>query len=100
MLLLATQAVPQMRQHAHPSPGRLVTPRHHPSLRATIADGAPWPPKTTAFADGRTGATISLAALPSTILAELLGLSDTSASKWYQLDGGEWSPRYAAHACG
>lgn len=42
MLLLATQAVPQMRQHAHPSLGRLVTPRHYPSLRATIADGGPW----------------------------------------------------------
>jgi hypothetical protein len=45
---------------------------------------------------GRTGAIISLAgALPPTILVELLGISDTSASKWYRLAGGEWS-RYAA----
>lgn len=42
MLLLLTQAVPQMREHAHPNLGRLVTPRHYSSLLATIADGAPW----------------------------------------------------------
>jgi hypothetical protein len=41
---------------------------------------------------GRTGAIITLAAaLPPTILAELLGISDTTASKWYRLVGGEWN---------
>lgn len=47
---------------------------------------------------GRTGAIISLAgALPPTILAELLGISESSASKWYRLAGGEWY-RYTADA--
>jgi hypothetical protein len=32
MLLLVTQGMPQMRQHAHPSLGRLLTPRHYPKL--------------------------------------------------------------------
>lgn len=32
MLLLATQGMPQMRAHAHPNLGRLVTPRHYPSM--------------------------------------------------------------------
>ena len=32
MLLLVTQAMPQMRLHAHPNLGRLVTPRHYCSL--------------------------------------------------------------------
>ena len=41
MLLLATQALPQMRQYAHPNLGRLVTPRHFPRLGETIAQG--WP---------------------------------------------------------
>jgi len=41
---------------------------------------------------GRTAAMITLAAaLPPTILAELLGISETSASKWYRLAGGEWT---------
>jgi hypothetical protein len=47
---------------------------------------------------GRTGAIIDLAgALPPTVLAELLGLSDTTASQWYRLAGCEWN-RYAASA--
>lgn len=33
MLLLVTQAMPQMREHAHPNLGRLVTPRHFCSLQ-------------------------------------------------------------------
>jgi hypothetical protein len=32
MLLLVTQGMPQMRQHHHPSLGRLLTPRHGPNL--------------------------------------------------------------------
>jgi hypothetical protein len=45
---------------------------------------------------GRTAAMLTLgAALPPTILAEMLGISETSASKWYRLAGGEWN-RYAA----
>jgi hypothetical protein len=42
MLLLATQAEPQMRQYAHPSLGRLVQPRHYSSLAATAARDVPW----------------------------------------------------------
>jgi hypothetical protein len=42
MLLLATQAEPQMRQFAHPNLGRLVQPRHHPTVDATAARGVPW----------------------------------------------------------
>jgi hypothetical protein len=30
MLLLATQALPQMREYAHPNLGRLVTPANSP----------------------------------------------------------------------
>jgi hypothetical protein len=36
-------------------------------------------------------------ALPPTILAELLGISESSASKWYRLAGGDWNS-YAAGA--
>jgi hypothetical protein len=35
------------------------------------------------------------AAPPPTILAELLGISETSTSMWYRHAGGEWN-RYAA----
>ena len=35
--------------------------------------------------------------MPPTILADLLGISESGASKWYQLAGGEWG-RYAADA--
>jgi hypothetical protein len=42
MLLLATQAEPQMRQFEHPCLGRLVQPRHHPALGETAARGVPW----------------------------------------------------------
>jgi hypothetical protein len=46
----------------------------------------------------RTGALIALAgALPPSILAELLGISETTASKWYRLTGGEYN-RYSAQA--
>lgn len=51
---------------------------------------------------GRTGAVMTLATtLPPTILAELLGSLETSASKWYRLVGGEWGqlrrPRHARY---
>jgi hypothetical protein len=47
---------------------------------------------------GRTGAIVALAGtLPPTILAELLGISETTASKWYRLAGGEYN-RYAAQS--
>ena len=47
---------------------------------------------------GRTAALITLAAaMPPTILADLLGISESAATKWYQLAGGEWG-RYAADA--
>jgi hypothetical protein len=42
VLLLTTQAEPQMRQFAHPNLGRLVQPRHYPTLVATAARGVPW----------------------------------------------------------
>jgi hypothetical protein len=45
---------------------------------------------------GRTSAIMTVAAaLPPTILAELLGISESGASKWYRLAGGEWN-RYGA----
>jgi hypothetical protein len=40
MLLLVTQGMPQMRQHAHPSLGRLLTPRHYPNVNEM--DGLQW----------------------------------------------------------
>lgn len=47
---------------------------------------------------GRTAAILTLAAaLPPTILADMLGISETSASKFYRVAGGEWY-RYAASA--
>jgi hypothetical protein len=42
MLLLATQAEPQMVEYAHPNLGRLIQPRHYNALPATIARGVPW----------------------------------------------------------
>jgi len=42
MLLLATQAEPQMIEHAHPNLGRLIQPRHCNALAATIERGIPW----------------------------------------------------------
>lgn len=41
MLLLTTQAHPQMREYAHPNLGRLLTPRHFPRLHDTLAEGFP-----------------------------------------------------------
>jgi hypothetical protein len=47
---------------------------------------------------GRTAAILTLAAaLPPTMLAELLGISESSASRWHRLAGGEWN-RYPAEA--
>jgi hypothetical protein len=44
----------------------------------------------------RAGALITLAAvLPPTILADLLGISESGASNWYQLASGQWA-HYAA----
>ena len=42
MLLLVTQAMAQMRAHAHPHLGRLVQPRHYSRLDVMLADGGPW----------------------------------------------------------
>jgi hypothetical protein len=36
MLLLATQAQPQMRAHRHPNLGRLVQPRHYGVARSYV----------------------------------------------------------------
>jgi hypothetical protein len=41
MLLLATQALPQMQEFAHPNLGRLLTPRHFWRIADTLAEG--WP---------------------------------------------------------
>lgn len=41
MLLLATQALPQMHDFAHPNLGRLITPRHVSRIADTLAEG--WP---------------------------------------------------------
>lgn len=41
MILFVTTALPQLRAHAHPALGRLITPRHHPRLPDTLRDG--WP---------------------------------------------------------
>jgi hypothetical protein len=41
---------------------------------------------------GRTGAILNLAGtLPPSILAELLGITESTASDWHQLAGGEWA---------
>jgi hypothetical protein len=42
MLLLATQAEPQMRPHCHPNLGRLLQPRHYPRADATASSGVRW----------------------------------------------------------
>src|ERR1035437_2881988 len=39
MLLLTTQALPQMREFRHPNLGRLLTPRHFARLQDTRAEG-------------------------------------------------------------
>jgi len=42
VLLLATQAEPQMLAFEHPNLGRLVQPRHFPRIAETAARGVPW----------------------------------------------------------
>lgn len=42
MLLLVTHGLPTMLRYAHPNLGRLVQPRHYPSVRETAAAGIPW----------------------------------------------------------
>ncbi len=49
MLLLATQAEPQMAEHRHPNLGRLLQPRHYPRARATAVSGVPWAADNDAF---------------------------------------------------
>ncbi len=49
MLLLATQAQPQMRAHRHPNLGRLVQPRHYPRVADTARSGVPWAAANDAF---------------------------------------------------
>jgi hypothetical protein len=49
MLLLATQAEPQMRAHRHPNLGRLLQPRHYPRAAATARSGVPWAADNDAF---------------------------------------------------
>ena len=49
MLLLATQAEPQMRAHRHPNIGRLLQPRHYPRASATARSGVPWAADNDAF---------------------------------------------------
>ena len=49
MLLLATQAEPQMRAHRHPNLGRLLQPRHYPRASATARSGVPWAADNDAF---------------------------------------------------
>jgi hypothetical protein len=41
VLLLTTQAHPQMLEYRHPNLGRLLTPRHFPRLHDTLAEGFP-----------------------------------------------------------
>lgn len=41
-LLLCTTAHPSLMQHAHPSLGRLVQPRHFSSIERTAGEGVPW----------------------------------------------------------
>jgi hypothetical protein len=52
MLLLATQAEPQMRAHRHPNLGRLLQPRHYPRAAATARSGVPWAADNDAFNGG------------------------------------------------
>jgi hypothetical protein len=47
MLLLATQAEPQMIEHAHPNLGRLIQPCRYSALAATIERGIRGRPITT-----------------------------------------------------
>lgn len=49
MLLLATQAEPQMRAFAHPHLGRLVQPFHYPRIADTAGRGVPWAADNGAF---------------------------------------------------
>ena len=51
MLLLATQAEPQMRAQRHPNLGRLLQPRHYPRA-ATARSGVPWAADNDAFNGG------------------------------------------------
>lgn len=55
MLLLATQAQPQMRAHRHPNLGRLVQPRHYPRVAETARSGVSWAADNDAFNGWSTG---------------------------------------------
>lgn len=49
MQLMVTTAMAQMRDHAHPHLGRLITPRHYCSLAAMAASGVGWAADNDAF---------------------------------------------------
>jgi hypothetical protein len=49
VLLLATQAEPQMLAFEHPNLGRLVQPRHFPKVAETVARCVPWAADNDAF---------------------------------------------------
>jgi hypothetical protein len=49
VLLLATQAEPQMLAFEHPNLGRLVQPRHYPKVAETARRGVPWAADNDAF---------------------------------------------------
>jgi hypothetical protein len=42
VILLVSKSHPEITEHAHPSLGRLVQPRHYSSIRRTAAAGIPW----------------------------------------------------------
>jgi hypothetical protein len=73
---------------------RLDAPLSHEHYRRRLSKiGIPTLP-------ARTGALASLAAqMPPAIIADLLGLSESSAAHWCALAGGDWNS-YAAHAAG
>jgi hypothetical protein len=49
LILLATQAEPQMREYAHRNLGRLVQPRHYARIADTAERGVPWAADNDAF---------------------------------------------------
>jgi hypothetical protein len=101
MLLLATQAEPQMLAYSHPHLGRLVQPFHYPRIADTAGRGVPWAADNAAFG-GFEGQTVerfcrmvpALCGLPNCLFVvcpDVVGDAEATDGLF-----AEWSPRIRA----
>lgn len=118
VMLLATQAEPQMLAYEHPNLGRLVQPRHYSSIECTAERGCSWAADNDCFQGLDESAFVAmmdrLAGLPGCLFVVCpdvvgeQGLTDLSFEEWapqiqmrglpvayvVQEDGCEYEPRF------